>query len=59
MPFCFLSGNCIRSAWAGVALLLELALEERAILAVPSAMHVLRDYLDCVLFARMLVSDDW
>lgn len=59
MPFCFASGSCIRSAWAGAALLLGWALEERAILAVPSAMDVLRDYLDCVVFARMLVADNW
>ena len=59
MPFCFLSGSCIRSAWEGVALLLEMALEERAILAVPSAMDVLRDYLDCCALARIMVSDHW
>lgn len=43
MVFCFLSMSCIRSAAAAALVLGRMALEERAILAVPSPSLVLRD----------------
>lgn len=45
MVFCFLSGSCIHSALEAVLVLGRLALEEGAILAVPSPLDVLSDYL--------------
>lgn len=57
MAFCFLSGSCIHSVLGGVLVLLHLALEERAILAVPSAMDVLKDYMELCMFVKMMVQD--
>ena len=57
MAFCFLSGSCILSVWEAGFLLLEVALEERAILAVPSAMDVFSDYLTCCNFVREMIRD--
>ena len=57
MAICFLSGSCIHSALGGVLVLLHLALEERAILAVPSAMDVLKDYLELCTLVKMMIQD--
>ena len=54
IAFCFLSGSCILSGLEVVLALLHLALEERAILAVPCAMDVLRDYLELCQAAQDL-----
>lgn len=52
MAFCFVSGSCIHSALEAVIVILHLALEARAILVVPSATDVLRDYLNLCMFAQ-------
>ena len=57
MVFCFLLGSCIRSALEVVLVLIRLALEERAILAVPSTTGVVRDYLEVCMLVQMMLQD--
>lgn len=58
MVFCFVSGYCTRSALAIFAVLVRMALKERAIRAAPlSPLEVLRGYLKLGMLWRGM--DEW
>ena len=57
MEFLIESESCISTSVAVVMLLIQLALEERAILAVPFSVDVLRDFLDLCEYVRVWLSD--